>query len=153
MDESLRSETSASGAGAGFFLFKVKDDRGNMHRIQSSSTKFDALAQAVRSKLLNKSEFLLKYKDDDGDEVTLSSDESLAEAVSMAVEAKWKVLHLTVSDVAPGREDSGVVLHLGDGTLCLPFTDQRISAAHALGMAALGTALVAGLVAAALRRR
>jgi hypothetical protein len=161
-DESMRSETSMSAAGAGSFLFKVKDDRGNMHRLQSSASKFDVLTKAVAAKLLDKSEFLLKYKDDEGDEVTLSSDESLAEAVSMAIEVGWKVLHLSVSDTAAaaaaaaggGRVGASHGTNTDEETLCLPFTDQRVSTTQAaLGAAALGGVLLIGILVAALSRR
>jgi CBS domain-containing protein len=156
-DESLRSETSVTGASAGSFLFKVKDDRGNMHRLQSSASKFDALTLAVSAKLLNKSEFLLKYKDDEGDEVTLSSDESLAEAVSMAIEAGWKVLHITVSDIAAvesGHGEPGAAGRHGDDMVCVPFTDQRVTTAQAaLGAATVGGVLLIGLIVVAMSRR
>jgi hypothetical protein len=82
------------------FVFKVRDDCGNMHRIHSSSSDYSALMQAVLDKLQNPStKCLLKYKDDEGDEVTLSSDESLTEAVSLARASGLKVLHLSLSKI------------------------------------------------------
>ncbi|KAI8599074.1 CBS and PB1 domain protein, partial [Dissophora ornata] len=91
------------------FVFKFKDDSGQVHRFSSSTQSFKELHQKIVEKIEGlengRGDVILSYCDEENDQVLIVQDSDVVDAVRMASRNQWPLIRLSVT--TPLRSRSG----------------------------------------------
>ncbi|KAF9436024.1 hypothetical protein BGZ76_005013 [Entomortierella beljakovae] len=88
------------------FVFKFKDNGGQVHRFASSTRSFKELYDKVSEKMGSK-DVILSYCDEESDQVLIVQDSDVIDAARMAFRNRWSLIRLSVAETGNNKNKKG----------------------------------------------
>ncbi|KAG0344179.1 hypothetical protein BG004_004669, partial [Podila humilis] len=160
VESTARFETSSSHVGplsgemGAEFIFKFKEQSGQVHRFSSSSRSFAELHDKIVEKLgglAADADVTMSYCDEENDQVLILQDADMVDAVQMAYRNNWPLIRLSVAVSSKEKDTAKKTLSSSkDNTAAT--TPGSVDPVILAGVAGLGVGLVIAVMFAVMRK-